>query len=817
MKSSLILLFLLISFHAFAQPTGYQKLFLEITDAGDTLHFENNFRRNGYNSKQHLDYKNYQLIDISKNKTGFAFNTSIGWIYKTLMSNAHTIQIVRNKFDTMQIEILNAFNVYFLSIPFQEGYFRMYVNDSKENQWNVNTLPYKLMPVFSNVYNISPADWSPFKVETYKNQQDYFVSVQFERQHLLFKPVLPEEDPNFRNPRRINTLRVETGDYNFDGQKDYREHQLKNKNKWNYFIYKDSINGFVLDSFMSLLNISKFNDEKKTFEVKKAAKGNDEFYQTDTYEFINGKASLITKKSMIDSTLILSKKEKYDTINSIQTYLIKPFKFVLERNAKGISIPAGKDYYANKISVWNSNTNRLVFETVAVGNRLKEAPGCSDSLQIADFNFDGFPDFRICNNSVAGKHTYYIYHQKRNTFLIEYTLTELNGLIFDFENKTAKGSNSKKEFAAYPWNSPFQYYSESLFFEGKALENLTVTTTNYGSSSSTIAKCKYIKQKRIYEGDTIGTLLQRKNLLIKVVGPFKFRIEFNPEERKTSGERGAYVKLIDIYRGDKNINQFEMHGNYLREVPDFLDSMEIADYDFDGYPDIRIYNSILANGRYVYLLYNPENTVQAFYDDTYFSLLMDAEFIPEQKIMKGKILEANQTIYFFLKNDTLTTAKQDKVLSKPPFIEESLYKNGNKTLIRSAYGDLEPKLNKEYGDYNFDGYEDFRQQSRSRHYAWDVFIYNPKRASFEKDTLLSKFDQFDYDKLDRKLQGYYTIRDDETTRLTYYYQWSFAKNKMLLYQEKVCYSKFSGSESSRCIISKLVNGKWVEIEEFGAE
>lgn len=801
----------------FAQPTGHQRIFFEILDQGDTIHFESNFRKGEIGSKQNLRYKNYQLNDISKDKTGFEFYRRDEYIHKTLMTDDHHIQIIRNGTDIMQIEILNAFNMYFLSIAFQKGNFKMVVNDGKENQWYVNTLPYKLMNTNSNVYNITPKDWSVFEVTSDKTEQDYFISEQFKKQQLLAKPVIPEDDPNFRNPRRINTLRIETADYNFDGQKDYREHKLNKQKEWNYFIYKDSIKGHVLDSLMSSLNITKFDVEKKTFEAKRYGKRNEEFLQTDTYEFVLGKATLVSKKPTIDTSIKDAQKDIEEKTSSIQTYLIKPFKFVLEKNTPGIAIPSEKGYYANKISVYNQNENKLIYSMVAVGNKLKEAEGCSDSLQIADYNFDGFPDFRVCNNSVSGKHIYYIYHPKRNTFLIEYTLTELNGLKFDFINKTAKGSTDRKEFTAYPWNSPYQYYMEALQFEGSKLENLTVTTTVYGGSTYLSAKCKYINQKRIYEGDTIAIALQKKNLLIKEVGPFKFEIEFNPEERKTSGEKGAYVKVLNIFKGDRKVGQFEMHGNYLSEVPHWLDSMEIADYNFDGYPDIRMYNSRINNGTYSYFIFNPEQDVQQFYIESWFSGLLESEFIPSQKIMKGKIVESNLTRHFFLKNDTLTITIQDNDLTKPPFIEESIYNHGNRKGLRSAYRKLEPELKKEYGDYNFDGYEDFRQQSKKSPYYYDAFIYNPQKEAFEKDTLLSKFEVFNYNKLEKKLNGYYRIRADETTWQTQYFQWSFTEQKIVLYQEQVCHSRYPMGESQRCVVSKLVNGKWIVTETFGAE
>ncbi len=800
-----------------AQPTGHQKIFLEITDGADTLNFKSYFKLHKYGSKANLTYEKYQLLDVSKNPTGFEYYRDRGYIHKTMMTNNHEILIVKNKKDSMRIELFNAFNVYFLSIPFQKGSFRMIVNDGHENKWAVNTLPYKRLNNEQIVYDLTPTDWTPFRVSKGVVLPNYSVETQFRKQGLLAEPVLPENDPNFRNPRRINTLRVETADYNFDGQKDYREHKLNNPKEWNYFIYKDSISGFVLDSLMSNLNITKFDFEKKTFEVAKSRKINDEFVQIDNYEFVLGKAQLVSKKVSNDATTKDVQTKQEENLTSNLTYPIKPFKFVLEKNCPGVELPAEKGYYANKISVYDLKTNQVLYTTVAVGNKLKETPGCSDSLQIADYNFDGFPDFRVCNNSVAGKHIYYMYHKKRNTFIIEKTLTELYGLTFDFEQKIAKGNTERKEFLSYPWESPYQYYMETLQFEGTALENLTVTTTTYGSGIAVTTKAKYVNQKRIYEGDSIAIKIQKSNWLAKTVGPFRFEMEFNPEEFKPSGEKGSYVKVLNIFDKNRRIGHFEMHGNYFKEVPHWLDSLEIADYNFDGFPDIRMYNSNDNNGRHVYLLYNPEPDVKQFYQDTYFSLLLESEFIPKEKIMKGKILEANQTIYFYLKNDTLTLTTQDKDLSKPPFIEESIYKNGNRRGLRSAYGKLEPEIKKEYGDYNFDGYEDFRQQSKKSPYFYDAFIYNPSKQAFEKDSLLSKFVVFNYNKHEKKLDGYFRIRADETTWQTKYYQWSFTEKKMVLYQEQTCYSKYPMSESQRCIVSRLVDGKWIETETFGAE
>jgi len=514
--------------------------------------------------------------------------------------------------------------------------------------------------------------------------------------------------------------------------------------------------------------------------------------------------------------LIVSLDKYKDKSQFITTKTLNGFTFMYDKSPLA-PCPECKGCYCQLFMVYAPDRSILFNQLFTFQEQTEKLLPQIDSFQVGDYNFDGYPDFRVCSNSAPGKHIYYIYHKKRNTYLIEKTLTELNGLNFDFINKTAKGHTERKEFMGYPWNAPHQYYMETLQFEGNRLENLTVTTTVYGGSTYISEKCKYINQKRIYEGDSIGLELQKKNLLIKEVGPFKFEMEFNPEEYKTSGEKGAYLKILNIYKGERTVGHFEMHGNYLSEVPHWLDSLEIADFNFDGYPDIRMYNSNMGNSSYVYLLFNADKDVQQFYQETLFSLAVETEFIPNQKIWKGKIVESNLTRYLFLKNDTLTITIQDNDLTKPPFIEESIYKNGNRKGLRSAYGKLEPDVKKEYGDYNFDGYEDFRQQSKKSPYYWDVFIYNSAKESFEKDTLMSKFMVFNYNKQQKKLDGYYRITLDETSWQTKYYQWSFTDKKMMLYQEQVCYSKSPRSENYRCVTSRLVDGKWIDTETFGAE
>lgn len=299
MKTILQVILICLTLPCLAQPTGHAKIYLEITDKDGTLHFENSFKKNEYGYKISLTYKTYELKDISDNRTGFQFYPRAEYIYKTMMTNDHHIQIVKNKTDTMSIEILGAFNVYFMSIPFQKGHFRLYVNDDTRRKWLVNTLPFKELTSEQIVYNITPLDWSVFQVNKSKPENEYFISVQFEKQQILFDPVNPENDPNFRNPRRINNLKVEVADYNFDGQKDYREHKVNDSTQWNYFIYKDTVTGFVLDTLLSSLDYCYFDFEKKIFIGSKTTRISPELTQMDNYEYIEGSATLVRQMQCV--------------------------------------------------------------------------------------------------------------------------------------------------------------------------------------------------------------------------------------------------------------------------------------------------------------------------------------------------------------------------------------------------------------------------------------------------------------------------------------------------------------------------------------
>jgi hypothetical protein len=567
----------------------------------------------------------------------------------------------------------------------------------------------------------------------------------------------------------------------------------------NALIFEHVIHGVDTEPRIDSMHIADFNGDSRADIHFCVDSVHDAFfvYQPEKNTFIPASQSVLKIQRKAD--------DDHRTIN-----VRAPFRFILEKNTPETAIPSEKGYYANKVLVFRHSDGNLLYTMVVVGNKLKESEGCADSLQIADYNLDGFPDFRICHNSRPGLHMYYVYHPLRKTFVMERTLSELHALQFDFEKLTVTGHTEQKQHPGYPWDSPYPYYREELQFEGRGLENFSLTTIPSGGGTPYTSRGKYIQQKRFYEGDSMAMEIQKHQFLRKSAGEFSFEVTFNPEDYKTQGFPGSYVKILQIYRRERLAGQYEFHGNYLKEVPHWLDSLEIADYNFDGYPDIRMYNSMSGKHQYTYLIFHPEKDKQVYYQDTYFSQMEDAEFYPKQKILKGKIRSATQIVHVFLKNDTLTLTSEQIPKNDLPFVEESIYRNGNKQVLRSAYGSLEPFAGRQFGDYNFDGHEDFRLQSKKNPAGWDVFLFHTAKQAFEKDTLMSRFETFDYNPNEKTLLGSLRFKEDELSWVTYYYCWSFEKRNMILYQTKICVSKYPGSESQRCSISTLVEGKWID-------
>jgi hypothetical protein len=291
MKSILQIILFSLALPCFAQPTGHQKIFLEITDGGDTLHFENCFKKGEIGQKTVLEYRNYQLKDIGANKTGFQRYPKTELIHKTLMTDDHCIQIVKNKTDTMNIEIYNTFGVYFLNIPFQKGNYRLYINDDLEFEWQYKFLPKVTIQTQQIVYDITPRNWKVIAVKQDTKEECYFLinnlndnTIQLLKKNIGSKiPTLPISE------------KIEKADYNCDGILEFRIKSSLDTTKWDYFIFDNNASTFKLDTFLSSMNGAMPYNMEPFFLFYKNIKLDSLTGQTDVYRCLHGGFVLIKR------------------------------------------------------------------------------------------------------------------------------------------------------------------------------------------------------------------------------------------------------------------------------------------------------------------------------------------------------------------------------------------------------------------------------------------------------------------------------------------------------------------------------------------
>jgi hypothetical protein len=279
--------FLLLLNYSYSQPTGYQKLFIEIKDDNYVIDFKKSFKKSKIERFDKINNKNYQLIDLSYSGSGFSFYPKSNYIHKTLMTKNHHLLIIKNGIDTMSIELLNCFGVYFLSIPFQKGNYKMYINDDPEWKVDFTLIPKKEISTEQLVYNITPSYlWKRLEVSKGKDQFDYnlFPILGFTSNS---RAQIPEDNPGFKGDfsNKIDTIK---NDYNFDGLSDYRLKSKIDSSKWDYYIYDNQTGTFIKNTLLSSLDNKVFNFKDKTFVGYKKIKIDRLTVQTDFYQFING-------------------------------------------------------------------------------------------------------------------------------------------------------------------------------------------------------------------------------------------------------------------------------------------------------------------------------------------------------------------------------------------------------------------------------------------------------------------------------------------------------------------------------------------------
>lgn len=184
---------------------------------------------------------------------------------------------------------------------------------------------------------------------------------------------------------------------------------------------------------------------------------------------------------------------------------------------------------------------------------------------------------------------------------------------FDFEKKVITANTNIYKIEGYPNQNPHEFGIDYYTFSGKDISEVTIETKYPNDTNTIIKSYRYINQKLIPKAERKAIKEATSTLqftISRAEGPFVFELVFNPEGVQFAKEEGNYAKILKIFNASDNRKLLENQiiGNSLRETTHYKDSLEIADFNFDGYPDIRIYNSLNGN-KHIYYLYNTEDDI----------------------------------------------------------------------------------------------------------------------------------------------------------------------------------------------------------------
>jgi len=125
----------------------------------------------------------------------------------------------------------------------------------------------------------------------------------------------------------------------------------------------------------------------------------------------------------------------------------KQFRFTLDFQPTGLNLPSGKNHFAREFSVYPLYDNTLLHRMIIYGS---ERSACNAIPETADYNFDGFTDFRICHQVYRGLHDYYLYDSASRQFQRDTLLSKLVNVSVNPVNRIFSGSvYTSKEFTDY--------------------------------------------------------------------------------------------------------------------------------------------------------------------------------------------------------------------------------------------------------------------------------------------------------------------------------------------------------------------------------
>lgn len=622
----------------------------------------------------------------------------------------------------------------------------------------------------------------------------------------------------------------QVADYNFDGYPDFRICNGGKPGTHTYYFYSKKKDSFLKSKKLSDVYNLKFDFINKTamgniiheyddmgrhetvmkitFKEKDLKSEEISELATDPIPDLN-KLKFVPKK---DSALIVT--PKVDTLNNKKPEKLfikqwKNYQFKLIFNPQNIKPSPVYGSYVKVLEVKDLKKDSLIYSRVMRGDKYKEKAICTDSLLIDDYNFDGYPDYKTCNDYEGKRFDYHLYDSKKNNFVKDNLLSGLINVQLFPDSFKLVGFRAAGSIMQDVW------------MLGKGFPTVKIFS-KYITDGSDVQRKEYTyvyKEGRLIE---VNTPMPYK-VYSKVIDGYRFQLEFNPVDIVIPRDLGSYVKRLSVYKVESNKSEgkvFEtsLFANELKETVEQRDSFEVAHYNFDKIPDVKFNNSLNLGQSVYYLSAIDVNEDQVFYYEQNLSHIQQIKRFEDRKKLTGTYTDKTDynTVSFYGKYlDTMVVVKQN--LNTMAITQTITYLNklGKLKPIPNIKAlEPKPKTKKEFGDYNFDGYEDFRTKKNENDERWDFFIYNNKKQSFEIDTLLSKMTTTDFDFENKVFVGQITKHINEDT---YTEGYKTVNGRIILYSKSICHREFRYAERVDCTISELKDGKWVETFIHGAE
>lgn len=276
-----------------------------------------------------------------------------------------------------------------------------------------------------------------------------------------------------------------------------------------------------------------------------------------------------------------------------------PFIFRLDEHPKDIEACEAPGCYAMHLEIFSAGNNQKIYDAYFSG--IRTINDQNNPLQIADFNFDGYQDFSIFDDS---KRQYFLFHAKEMRFKRDSLLSSFDSVELNAENKSLVGRTYLNNIDSNGFDQQWVEYQLS----GMALGQVEINKI-FRDTKTNLTTKKFVNSLMYMDGKLEARVQEKKSSIQSVsVKGFRFERElqtyYQPEttEVKPPGWKPnlAAVAIYRIYRIAENKLIFTISGEtYFNYKGGEIREPNVKDVDFDGWPELIIpYPGSMTPNRY---------------------------------------------------------------------------------------------------------------------------------------------------------------------------------------------------------------------------